>query len=265
MLLTLAGQRVCDALEETKGGVVEKLQYWVWLDEGTKREEVGPLMLEGIAPQLLESGLHGLIMDLDDEFATIPSPVPAPEGEHTPQALVSLWVDCYDRRGPVEEILNQCAVRLEGYQVIESLYSDYGMAKWSAPRNWPDGQRSPGILTVATFDQLDGTDFESWLRFWHDHQSPMSEAIQPRCRYVRNWAVRPLDPSNRSVKAIVEEAWPSPEHVTDPHKFFLSDGDNDVLTANVTTMLEHAEKLFDMNTMRSLTMSEWMLKTLRGS
>ena len=176
-----------------------------------------------------------------------------------------MWVDCYDRRLEVEKILSSVAVRLDGYQVIESLYSDYGMAKWSKKRDWPDGTRSPGILTVATFEQLEGTDFEEWLRFWHDHQSPMSEAMQPRCRYVRNFAVRPLESGKRPLRGIVEEAWPSPQHVTDPMLFFCADGDTELLNANITTMMEHAMKLFDMNTMRSMTMSEWFLKTLGRS
>jgi len=243
---------------------VEKLQYLVWLEEGTPREAVRPLMLETVAPKLLDQGVHGLIMDLDDEDATIPSPVPPPEGEHRPQAVVSVWVDAYDYRGGIEDALTAHAHHFDGYQVIESLYSDYGTTKWASPRDWPDGTRSPGILTVATFHQLEGTDFESWLRFWHDHQSPMSDAIQPRCRYVRNWAVRPLDPSSPPIKAIVEEAWPSPEHVTDPFLFFLADGNPEVLTANVTTMMEHGEKLFDFSNMRSMTMSEWIIKTLGG-
>ncbi len=244
---------------------VEKLQYLVWLKEGTPREDVIPLMIDSVAPELLRTDLLGLSMDLDDIYATIPSPVPPPEGEHTPQALVSVWVDCYDRRLEIERILSSVAVRLDGYQVIESLYSDYGMAKWSKKRDWPDGTRSPGILTVATFEQLEGTDFEEWLRFWHDHQSPMSEAMQPRCRYVRNFAVRPLESGKRPLRGIVEEAWPSPQHVTDPMLFFCADGDTELLNANITTMMEHAMKLFDMNTMRSMTMSEWFLKTLGRS
>ena len=245
-----------------RGSPMEKLQYLVWLPEGTQRHEVGTIMLGDVAPRLLDVGVHGLVMDLDDEFATIDAPVPSPEGEHTPQAVVSMWVDAYDWRGPLEQVLDSVALRFDGYQVIESLYSDYGTSQWSNARDWPDGTRSPGILTVATFQQLAGTDFEEWLRFWHDHQSPMSEAIQPRCRYVRNWAVRPLDPQSPPIRAIVEEAWPSPEHVTDPFAFFCADGDVDLLNENVTTMLEHGEKLFSFDTMRSLTMSEWIIKTL---
>lgn len=171
---------------------MEKLQYLVWLPAGTARRDVAPIMIDAVAPRLLAQDVHGLTIDLDDDGADVPSPVPAPEGEHTPQALVSVWLDCYDRRAAVERVLGEVAVRLDGYQVLESLYTDYGTSPWAPRRDWPDGQRSPGILTVATFEQLPGTDFEEWLAFWHGHQSPMSEAVQPRCRYVRNLVVRPL-------------------------------------------------------------------------
>jgi len=241
---------------------VEKLQYLVWLAPGTPRAEVRPLMVEEVAGRLLAEGVHGLTLDLDDDAADVAPPVAPPEGEHTPQALVSVWVDCYDRRAPVERILGDVAVRLDGYQVLESLYSDYGDSPWGPPRTWPDGTRSPGILTVATFEQLPGTDFEQWLAFWHGRQSPMSEAVQPRCRYVRNLVVRSLDPGAAPWRGIVEEAWPTPEHVTDPMLFYCAGGDPAVLERNITTMLEHVTKLMDLRTMRSMTMSEWIMRTL---
>ncbi len=175
---------------------MEKLQYLVWLPELTPRSAVKPLMIDQVAPRLLAEGILGLTMDLDDDDADVTPPVPAPEGENVATALVSVWVDCYDRRAGLEKILRDAAVRVDGYQVLESLYTDYGTSKWAKPRDWPDGQRSPGILTVATFEQPPGTDFEEWLSFWHGHQSPMSEAIQPRCRYVRNLVVRPLERGN---------------------------------------------------------------------
>lgn len=241
---------------------MEKLQYLMWLADGTLRGEVKPLMIDGVARDLLAGDIHGLTIDLDDEGADVAAPVPPPAGEQLPAALVSVWVDCYDRRSWIEEILREVAVRVEGYQVVESLYSDYGSSRWAAPRDWPDGARSPGILTVATFEQPAGTDFEEWLAFWHGHQSPMSEAIQPRCRYVRNLVVRPLQPGQAAWRGIVEEAWPSADHVTDPMLFYCADGDAEVMSANITTMLEHVTKLTDLNTLRSMTMSEWIMKTV---
>lgn len=243
-------------------GDVEKLQYLVWLPPGTPRAEVRPRLVDEVAPRLLAQAVHGLTMDLDDDEADVPSPVPAPDGEHTPQALVSVWVDCYDRRDGVERVLGEAAVRLDGYQVLESLYTDYGTSRWAPRRDWPDGRRSPGILTVATFEQLPGTDFEQWLAFWHGRQSPMSEAVQPRCRYVRNLVVRALEPGLPPWRGIVEEAWPSAAHVTDPMLFYCAEGDPAVMSANITTMLDHVTKLMDLRTMRSMTMSEWIMRTL---
>jgi hypothetical protein len=246
----------------SKGGRVEKLQYLMWLPEGTRRDAVKAMMIDGVAKDLLDGDLLGLTIDLDDDDADVAPPVPPPAGEHIPSAVVSVWVDCYDRRARIEDILRSASVRLDGYQVLESLYTEYGSSKWAAPRDWPDGRRSPGILTVATFEQPPGTDFEEWLAFWHGRQSPMSEAIQPRCRYVRNLVVRALGPGQPAWRGIVEEAWPSPAHVTDPMLFYCAGGDPDVLSANITTMLDHVTKLTDLTTLRSMTMSEWIMKTV---
>jgi hypothetical protein len=241
---------------------MEKLQYLMWLPEGTARSAVKPLMIDGVGSELLAGDIRGLTIDLDDDDADVTPPVPPPAGEHIPAALVSVWVDCYDRRSWIEDILRSASVRLAGYQVLESLYTEYGASRWAAPRNWPDGSRSPGILTVATFEQPPDSDFEEWLAFWHGRQSPMSEAVQPRCRYVRNLVVRPLEPGNPPWRGIVEEAWPSAEHVVDPMLFYCANGDPAVMSANITTMLDHVTKLMDLHTLRSMTMSEWILKTV---
>jgi hypothetical protein len=175
---------------------------------------------------------------------------------------VSVWVDCYDRRAPIEGVLSEVSTRTDGYQVLESLYTDYGTSPWSKRRDWPDGMRSPGVLTVATFEQAQSMEFEEWLAFWHGKQSPMSEAVQPRCRYVRNLVVRALAPGQPPWRGIVEEAWPSADHVTDPMLFYCSGGDPAVMSANIETMLDHVTKLTDLATLRSWTMSEWIMKTV---
>jgi hypothetical protein len=241
---------------------MEKLQYLVFLPDGTPRSEVKPLMVDNVASELLALGVNGLTIDLDDDQADVAAPVAPPAGEDLPEALVSVWVDCYDRRDPIERVLGSVSVRFDGYQVLESLYSDYGMSRWSKPRDWPDGERSPGILTVALLEQPPGSDTEEWLSFWHGRQSPMSEAIQPRCRYVRNFVVRALEPGKPPWRGIVEEAWPSPEHVTDPMLFYCSNGDPEVMRANIDIMLDHVTRLTDLATLRSLTMSEWIMKSL---
>lgn len=235
--------------------------YLVWLPPGTPRSEVAPVMLDRVAPALLDLGPRGLVMDLDDDRADVPPPVPPPPGEPTPQAVVSVWLDAYDRRGPVEEVLAASTQRFAGYHVLESLYCDYGGNRWSGPRDWPDGQRSPGLLTVALFTQRPDMALEEWLDVWHTRQSPVSEAIQPRCRYVRNTVFRPLTPGAAPYRGIVEEAWPSAGHVTDPMLFYCANGDRSRMEANMTTMVETVTAFIDLRTLRSLTMSEWILRS----
>ena len=105
-------------------------------------------------------------------------------------------------------------------------------------------------------------DFEEWITFWHTKQSPMSEAIQPRCRYVRNAVFRSITPDAPPYKAIVEEGWPTTDHVTDPMKFYCGNGSTETMNANISTMMEHVGTFIDFDTFRNLTLSEWIIKSV---
>lgn len=240
---------------------MEKLMYLVWLEPDTGRDKVADAMLGSVADGLLALGPHRLSMDLRDVHSDIPAPVPTPEGEVPLHALVSIWLDAVDHRRPYEDVLATVATRLTGYQVVESLYRDYGGNQWSARRDWPDGQRSPGVLTVALLQQHPDLSLEEWITRWHTRISPITEVIQPRTRYVRNAVFRGITDGAPPLGGIVEEAWPSLEHVTDPMLFFCADGDPEKMTAHVTQMIEEITAFTDLGTMRSVTMSEWLLKS----
>jgi hypothetical protein len=170
-------------------------------------------------------------------------------------------VDSIEQREPFERVLEDATVRLAGYSVVESLYRDYGGNQWAAPRSWPDGERSPGVLTVALLQQHPDQSFDEWITRWHTRISPITETIQPRTRYVRNAVFRPITAGAPPVAGIVEEGWPSPEHVTDPMLFYCADGDPDRMQAHVTQMIEEINAFVDLSTLRSVTMSEWILKS----
>ncbi len=235
--------------------------YLVWLDPEITRGEVADVMLGVAAPKLLELDPLRLSMDLWDTDSDIPAPVPLPEGESPVHALVSVWVDRIEQRPPFEEVLGEVATRICGYSVVESLYRDYGDSQWASPRDWADGERSPGVLTVALLQQHPAQTLEEWMTRWHTRISPITEAIQPRCRYVRNAVFRSLSDGAPPVRGIVEEAWPSLEHVTDPMLFFCADGDPEKMNANITQMIEEISAFVEMETFRSYTMSEWILKS----
>jgi len=235
--------------------------YLVWAPEGQTAAETRRRMLDECAPRLLALGPERCSMDLDDPDADVPSPLPPPEGERQPAAVVSIWLRRYEDRAPFEDVLADFGDRLAGYLVTESLYTDYGDNRWSAPRDWPDGTRSPGVLTVALMQQPPEIDDDEWFERWHGRQSPMSEAMQPRARYVRNTVARVLTPDAPPLRGIVEESWPTVEHLVDPMLFYGADGSEERLHENVRIMLEHVTAFLDLATLRNLTMSEYLLRS----
>jgi hypothetical protein len=235
--------------------------YLVWTADPAPPDEIERLLLRELAPKLLALSPRGLTIDADDSGAQVPPPLPLPEDEGPVRAVVSIWLDAYDHRAPYEELLRAHGSRIAGYLVNESMYTDYGGNRWSGPRSWPDGERSPGILTVTLMQQKRGTAYEEWMQFWHTRQSPMSEEIQPRARYVRNSVARAITPDAPPYLGIVEEAWPTIEDLTDPMRFYCGNGDPEQMQANIQTMLTHVATLLDLDTTRVHTMSEWILKS----
>jgi hypothetical protein len=176
-------------------------------------------------------------------------------------AEVSVWLDCYERRAGVEGAVAELGLRWASYLVVESLYDDYGTTPYAAPRVWPDGSRSPGVLTVALIHRPDGLGYRDWITRWHGTQSPVSGELQPRTRYVRNEVVRSLSEGAPPVGGIVEEGWPSTGHVADPLLFFNATSPEE-LQANVGRMIASVDACLDMARLRSSTMSEYLIRSV---
>ena len=233
----------------------------VWFEPASSRAEIADVVLGRLAGPLLGLGPLRLSVDVWDPASDIPAPVPTPEGETPLHAVVSVWLDAVDHRAPYEELLWTAATRLAGYSVVESLYREYGGNRWSGPRDWPDGERSPGVLTVALLQRPPEQTFDEWMTRWHTRISPITDEIQPRARYVRNAVFRAITIGAPPLAGIVEEAWPSLEHVTDPMLFYCGDGDTVKMNAHVTQMVDEINAFVDLSTLRSVTMSEWILKS----
>jgi hypothetical protein len=240
---------------------MEKLIYLVWDRPSRSGADVRAQLIREVAPKLLALSPRGLQMDIDDEEAASVKPLVAIPGDELPvRALVSIWVDAHDTRAQYEAVLEAVGIRRAGYLVTESLYRDYGDNEHAGARSWPDGQRSPGIITLSVFDKPAGVSDETFYGHWYGHQSPMSEWVQPRARYVRNAVTRALTPGAPSYRAIVEEAWPTIEHVTDLQKFFGA-ANADELGERIRIMLDSTRLLYNPDTMRNYTLSEYILKT----
>ncbi len=240
---------------------MEKIVYLVWGALGEDPREPAARLLEEAAPRLLDLGPRGLSMNLNDAEADVPVAVPWPEDEAPLLAEVSLWLDCYDRREPWEEVLSGHGARRAAYLVTESLYSDYGSNDHAPPRDWPDGKRSPGLLTVTLLERPERLSRADWLAHWHGVQSPVSDAMQPRTRYVRNTVTRALGADAPPYEGIVDEAWPSAAHVTEPDLFYGAGGSPERLLQNQREMFESVRAFLDFDRIRTVTMSEYLLKS----
>jgi hypothetical protein len=241
---------------------VEKLVALLWgRPDGAAGDALRERLLGEVAPRLLAGPARALSVNVHDSAAAdAPSPAPAPDGEDTHVAQLSIWVDSYDRRGALDEVVGSAGLPWSAYLVTESLYDDYGTTPHAGPRTWPDGERSPGVLTVARIHRPAGLAEADWIESWHGVQSPASARLQPRTRYVRNQVVRALTPDAPEADGIVEEARPSAEHVADPMLFFNADGDPQRCRDHIAEMLANVEACLDLARLRSTTMSEHLVR-----
>jgi len=239
---------------------VEKLVYLIWDRPSRDPEDLRTQFLADIGPRILANDARALELHLDDGDAQVPTMVKVPDDELPVRAAVSVWLDNHDTRGAIEAILGEVGIRRAGYLVTESLYRDYGDNEHADRRDWADGERSPGIVMLTIFDKPQGMDDDTFYAHWYGHQSPMSEWMQPRCRYVRNAVVRAITAGAPRYKALVAEAWPTAEHLTDLPTFFGA-ADGSEIGERIRIMLDSTKLLFDPATMRCYTLSEYILKS----
>jgi len=233
--------------------------YLIWDRPSVAPEEIGRRVDDQLVPALRALAPRGLSITVDDGDAQISPPVPVPDDELPVRLAVSVWLDTLDARGPYEQLMAPFGVRRAGYLVTESLCEDYGTTPdWPTPRDWPDGDRSPGITVLTVFDKKPGLDDATFFGHWYGHQTPMSAGMQPRVRYVRNAVVRGVTAGAPPLRAIVEEAWPTVAHLTDPALFFGAPSD-DEMGENIRVMLDSMKVFADASTLRTFTMSEYLL------
>ncbi len=239
---------------------MEKVIFLLWGDGAAEAgDALRDRLLGETVPRLAAAGSRGIGVNVHDaDAAAAPSPAPPPPGEDPHVAEVSVWLDSYERRGGVESALAVLGLRMAAYLVVESLYDDYGTTPHAAPRHWEDGERSPGVLTVALIHRPAGLGYREWITRWHGTQSPVSAELQPRTRYVRNEVVRALTEGAPEIDGIVEEGWPSAAHVADPMLFFRATTPAE-LDANVARMMTSVEACLDLGRLRSATMSEYLV------
>jgi len=239
---------------------MDKLIYILWGPQEQDRKQRQQVLLQEVAPRLLSSGATKLTLYIVDQDSNVKSPAPFHPGERM-CAEVSLWLDSAEQRAPHEEALRSAGFRFAGYLVDETVYTEYGGNRHSGPRNWPDGTRSPGIIAITLMERPKRLSREEWIGRWHGRQSPISEAMQPRARYIRNVVTSAVTPDAPPYEGIVEEAWPSARHITNPFLFYGAGKNPLKLVWNMIVMLRSVTNFLDLNRVRTTMTSEYILKS----
>lgn len=196
---------------------MEKLVYLCWKRPATEGAAYARRLREDVAPRLLDAGARRLELQLSDLLGEIPKPMLLLGEGATLSAAVSLWLDCYDARGPLEAALRQDAARVDGYLVTESVPQP------CTDRDWPDGARSPGVSHFTWFEKPAAVSDEAFFHAWHAVHTPFSFELHPRrWSYVRNSVARALTPGSPPVRAIVVERFRELADYTDPKRLFGS-------------------------------------------
>lgn len=240
---------------------MKKIVYILWADKDVSPAEVRTRLLEDCAPELLELGANYLACNIADDRVGVKSPAPqTPFSDEPFVAQLNLWLGEDEDPRPFEDVLRAAGFDIAGYLVEESLYTEYGENEHGTPRDWPDGERSPYVVAVTLLERPKHLSKDEWSRRWFGRQSPMSEAMQPRARYVRNVVVEAITPGAFPYEGIVEESWPSAEHVSNPFLFY---GAKNVveLARNIGTMLSSVTAFLPITRIPNVMTSEYLVRT----
>ncbi|UCH30421.1 MAG: hypothetical protein JSV06_05195 [Myxococcales bacterium] len=240
-----------------------KLIYLLWPQQPMEPAARRAKLLDECAPKLLESGARYLSMNIDDEFATVPSPTPTTERNNPFAAEVSIWVEDMNVRDSLESILRDAGFDIAGYRVREHVYTDYGGNPHGARRDWPDGERSPYVVSVTPLERRKRIPKDKWMKHWFNRQGPMSEKMQPRARYVRNVVDEVLTPGAIPYEGIVEESWPSAAHMTNPFVFYGAQNRLELIK-NMAIMGQSVAAFLPIWRIVSVTTSEYWVRSRHG-
>lgn len=238
---------------------MKKIVFLLWRDAGG--DDLRDELLGPVSERLLGAGAENIVMNLRDAKARRSrSPAPTLSMSQPICAQVNVWLQDEQDWRPFADILRDAGFIVAGYLVEESIYKDYGENRHGSPRNWDDGERSPGISLITLMPRPGRIDRQEWIRRWHGTMSPVSEAIQPRTRYVRNLVQEKLTPGAPDYEGMVEEAWPSPRHVSNPFLFYGSRNPFGVLV-NMARILRAVTSFLSLRHIRTVMLSEYFVKT----
>ncbi len=208
------------------------------------REATGPLAAAGTPVAQL---------NLADRHVDAAAPLRQVALDPQPVALVRI---ANDRPAtayrPVEALLTGLAAvdRVAAYavQTREPLTDD-------SPGSGP-GVRTPGWSQLALLRRAPGLDVEAFRERWLDHHTTVAIETQSTFRYVQHLVEQRLGADAPPLDGLVEECFPT-EAMTDPHAFFATGGDAELLGERINAMVDSVQSFLDLDVLDVIPTSEY--------
>lgn len=238
---------------------MEKLLYPVWKDSALSGDEFRDNLLQQLAPQLAGmDAIHGLRICVADSAVADGAGRRMESHAPVPDAMLSLWVDYAGDAAVWEPLIDALVSRKTGYLVAEAEPLINQQAHPSAP-----GERMVGMCHVVFMSPPAAMERDDWLAVWKDSHTQIAIDTQSTFGYRQNLVVRRLTADTLPAMAVVEENFP-PEAMTSDHAFYDTGGDEAVLKANMSAMIESCARFIDFEQIDVIPMSEYLIKPLVG-
>jgi hypothetical protein len=233
---------------------VEKIIHGLWRGPDADPAPIAATLLDQVAPALLDLGVHGLRVLVEEPEAAAMRFGADPDDGSLLTASVGVWLDSIDDRQPVLDALAAAGCTTHAYLVTESVPLAYA--------SLPEGRPSPGVALLTMFHQRDGVPDDEFFANWHGIQTPLSFELHPITLYMRNTIARALTPGAPPFRGIVEETVPTLEDLLDFDRFYSAGGDPEELKRRLDRSMEVHNLFTDMATLQMVPCREHLFKVL---
>ena len=232
---------------------MEKIIHALWRAPDADPTTVQKVLLSDVAPALLDLGIHGLRVLVEEPDAAAMRFGAAEDGGLL-TASVGVWLDSIDERQPVLDALAAAGCTTHAFLVTESVPLAYAEVPAERP--------SPGVALLTLFLKRDGLDDDAFYANWHGVQTPLSFELHPITLYMRNSIARALTPGAPAFRGIVEETVPTLEDLLDFDRFYSAGGDPEELKKRMEHSMQVHDMFTDMATLQMVPCRETLFRVL---
>ena len=234
--------------------MTDHIQVLVWRAQATEPEAFSHVLRNEAANQYAAAGVRVLQVNVADASTHPAAPLCQIHLDPQPEAMLQIAADNPDLAARVSEALSQLvAIELAAAYLVTTREPLPDTS--TAPD--PAG-RTPGFSQVALLRRIPTMSTDAFRAQWLDHHTALAISIQSTFRYVQHVVDRALTRDAPPLDGIVEECFPT-EAMTDPHAFFATDGDRDVLDARITEMVGSVAAFLDLERLDVIPTSEFRL------